>query len=46
MDRICRIRKGNFIPQAREHEGNPGSAGRLTGYTLKIRIKRVSGAEY
>jgi hypothetical protein len=35
MDRICRIRKGNFIPQAREHEGSevkPGSAGRLTGF--------------
>ena len=26
MDRICRIRKGNFIPQAREHEGNEARA--------------------
>jgi len=35
MDRICRIRKGGFIPQAREHEvseAKPGSAGRLTGF--------------
>ena len=35
MDRICRISKGSFIPQAREHEGSevkPGSAGRLTGF--------------
>ena len=31
MDRICRIRKGSFIPQARENEEKPGSAGRLTG---------------
>ena len=35
MDRIDRIRKGSFIPQAREHEVNeakPGNAGRLTGF--------------
>ena len=35
MDRIDRIRKSSFIPQAREHEVNeakPGSAGRLTGF--------------
>ena len=27
MDRICRIRKCSFIPQARESEENPGSTG-------------------
>ncbi len=35
MDRICRIREGNFIPQAREHEGSegkPGNAALRSGY--------------
>ncbi len=35
MDGICRIRKGSFIPQAREHEVNevkPGNAALRSGF--------------
>jgi hypothetical protein len=32
MDRICGIRKGNFIQQAREHEGKPGNAALRSGF--------------
>ena len=38
LDRICRIRKCSFIPQAREHEVKkltPGNAALRSGIVLK-----------